>query len=112
MKQLKDSITEEYELEVWECDCGFHIGLDATYLEQVGEINIACPACAKLIAISWEENHLSKNSSLDVTDALHDIVAEILYSLKIDADSKHLEKDNLISLYEQLPQNIKNIANS
>lgn len=34
-----------YELLIIECQCGFHIGLDSTYLDQVGEITLPCPAC-------------------------------------------------------------------
>lgn len=35
-----------YELVVVQCDgCGFHMGLDATYLDQVGSIEIDCPSC-------------------------------------------------------------------
>lgn len=50
--KLLDSITgdgfehdTDYELEVIECQCGFHIGLDSTFLDQVDCINIPCPSC-------------------------------------------------------------------
>jgi len=49
MKRLNSVETEEYQLEVVECDCGFHIGLDCSYLEQVGDILIRCPSCGKMI---------------------------------------------------------------
>ena len=45
MKQLEGITTDKVELEVVECDCGFHLGLDATYLEQVGDFVITCPSC-------------------------------------------------------------------
>ena len=45
MKRLQGISTEQYELEVVECDCGFHIGLDATYLVQVGDCTVTCPSC-------------------------------------------------------------------
>ena len=51
MKELKPIETEEYSLEVYECDCGFHIGLDATYLDQVGDIDIICPSCGNKISV-------------------------------------------------------------
>ncbi len=51
MKVLNSVETGEYWLEVIECDCGFHIGLDATYLEQVGPIDIECPSCKKIIGV-------------------------------------------------------------
>ena len=44
--------TEEYSLEVIECHCGFHIGLDVTYLDQVGDIDIECPSCRKMISVT------------------------------------------------------------
>jgi len=45
-------ITEEnnkYDLEVFECTCGFHMGIDASYLEQFGDIEMDCPACSASI---------------------------------------------------------------
>jgi DNA-directed RNA polymerase subunit RPC12/RpoP len=51
MRVLNEIETEEYTLEVIECDCGFHIGLDATYLSQVGDINIKCPSCGETISV-------------------------------------------------------------
>ncbi len=51
IKILDPIETEEYSLEVIECDCGFHIGLDATYLEQVGPIDVKCPSCKEIIGI-------------------------------------------------------------
>jgi len=50
MRALDGIETEEYTLEVIECDCGFHIGLDATYLDQVGDISIKCPSCGTTIS--------------------------------------------------------------
>ena len=38
-------------LQVHECDCGFHIGMDATYLEQVGNIVTQCPSCKTVLKI-------------------------------------------------------------
>lgn len=49
MKRLIGKEIEKVELEYIECDCGFHIGLDATYLDQVGDFKINCPACQKVI---------------------------------------------------------------
>ena len=42
---IDDVVALDYELEVFECGCGFHLGLDASYLDQVGDIVIQCPAC-------------------------------------------------------------------
>ena len=54
MRVLNGIETEEYTLEVIECDCGFHIGLDATYLDQVDSIDTMCPSCGEIIrARSW-----------------------------------------------------------
>jgi len=43
---------EKCDLTFIECDCGFHLGLDNSYLDQVGDIDIRCPACEKLIMTS------------------------------------------------------------
>lgn len=55
MKRLNDVENDQVQLEVYECDCGFHIGLDATYTDQVGEISIRCPHCLRLIT-TFENN--------------------------------------------------------
>lgn len=51
MKIIGDCETEKFSLEVIECGCGFHLGLDTTYLDQVGPIKTTCPACKKKIFV-------------------------------------------------------------
>ena len=45
-KRLNSIETELVSFEVIECDCGYHMGIDATYLDQVGDFIITCPACS------------------------------------------------------------------
>ena len=46
---------DKYELEVVECTCGYHMGIDASYLEQVGAVEATCPSCkAKLVIPAFE----------------------------------------------------------
>ena len=52
MKRLNGVENEQVQLEVIECDCGFHIGIDATYLDQVGDVLLNCPSCLALIDTS------------------------------------------------------------
>ena len=49
MLRLESIENDRVSLEVIECDCGFHIGLDATYLIQVDDIEIPCPSCGRII---------------------------------------------------------------
>ncbi len=49
MVRLESIEKEVVSLEVIECNCGFHIGLDATYLDQVDDIEIPCPSCGRII---------------------------------------------------------------
>jgi len=37
------------EIEVIECDCGYHMGIDSTFLEQVDHFTTPCPSCGKEI---------------------------------------------------------------
>ena len=40
------------EFDYFECTkCGFHLGLDSTYLQQVSDIKMNCPACKNKIVI-------------------------------------------------------------
>lgn len=48
-KQLQSVETDEYSLEIIQCSCGFHLGIDATYLEQIGDFIILCPCCSKFL---------------------------------------------------------------
>lgn len=50
MKRLNSVENDQVQLEVIECDCGFHLGIDATYLDQVGDIpHLRCPICLREI---------------------------------------------------------------
>lgn len=54
MKQLKSTETDQYCLEVIECNCGFHLGIDATWLEQSPNsegFELNCPACNSIIPV-------------------------------------------------------------
>lgn len=52
MKKLKSIETDQYMLEVYECECGFHIGIDATYLDQIGDVCVGCPNCSENLCTS------------------------------------------------------------
>lgn len=53
-KYIGDVETDDVILEVYECECGFHLGIDATYLEQVTPVKIKCPSCGGPIESSAE----------------------------------------------------------
>lgn len=58
MKRLNSIENDTVQLEVGECDCGYHFGVDATYLDQVGDFIFKCPSCGKAIdtAKIFDEN--------------------------------------------------------
>lgn len=49
MKRLNSIENDVVQLEVIECDCGYHMGIDATYLDQVGDFTAKCPNCEQII---------------------------------------------------------------
>ena len=49
MKRLPSVETDIVQLEIGECDCGYHFGIDATFLEDVGDFTFRCPSCDKCI---------------------------------------------------------------
>ena len=60
LKKLIDVDQHGYILDVWECECGFHIGIDSTYLEQVAGVAIPCPSCTRIIEVaSYEKENKS-----------------------------------------------------
>ncbi len=44
-KRLPSIETDTVSLEVGECECGYHFGVDVTYLDQVGDLLLVCPNC-------------------------------------------------------------------
>jgi hypothetical protein len=48
-KRLPSVETDIVQLEVGECECGFHFGFDATFLTQVGDTEFQCPSCGLTI---------------------------------------------------------------
>ncbi len=48
---LEPSEYDKTELEIIECGCGFHLGLDASYLLQVDGIDIECPSCGQVLSV-------------------------------------------------------------
>lgn len=54
MKRLEPAFSDVYELDVIECDCGFHIGIDITFLDQVEEVLIKCPSCFNIIDSNFD----------------------------------------------------------
>ena len=49
MRRLESVEVGKVQLEVGECDCGYHFGVDATYLDQVGDFKFKCPSCRREI---------------------------------------------------------------
>jgi len=45
MRRLKSIETDKVQLEVGECNCGYHFTADATYLDNVGDFKFKCPSC-------------------------------------------------------------------
>ena len=79
MRRLPSAQSEVYEMEVGECDCGYHFGVDATYLELVGDFQMQCPSCHKLIntASIFPENQEDEGKSPEIVvehmDGIEDI---------------------------------------
>ena len=49
---IGDCQVDNYTLEVYECECGFHLGIDATYLEQVKDtVEMECPSCGLFLVM-------------------------------------------------------------
>jgi len=52
MKRLESIENDQVQMEIVECDCGYHMGIDATYLIQVDDFIAPCPSCNTLINTS------------------------------------------------------------
>lgn len=49
MKRLRSVENDQVQLEIGVCDCGYHFGIDATFLDQVTDFIFECPACGRKI---------------------------------------------------------------
>lgn len=54
-KQLDSIETEQVSLIVVECQCGYHMGIDFSYVDQVRDVVIPCPSCKNKIDTSTLE---------------------------------------------------------
>ena len=39
------TVADKATVEVYECSCGYHFGVDSTFLEQVRGVGFTCPSC-------------------------------------------------------------------
>ena len=63
-KRIGEVQTARFVLEVYECGrCEFHIGVDASYLDQVGDMNVKCPNC---------------NAEIDTDDCMDEVIEDII----------------------------------
>lgn len=49
MIYLEDIETKNASIMIIECDCGYHMGIDNTFLEQVSDLKINCPSCQTVV---------------------------------------------------------------
>lgn len=53
MKYISDVETAGFILEVYECACGYHMGIDHTFIEHADiRFRVLCPACGSM---NWIE---------------------------------------------------------
>jgi len=98
MKRLDSVENDTVQLEVIECDCGYHMGIDATFLIREGDFHAKCPACFRIIntaEVCPEYTDLETLLAIEVMD-LNDnetTVGELLEQLTVE------DKDRLCSKY-------------
>jgi len=62
-------ITKGYELEVHEClGCGFHTGVDATYLDQVDTATVHCPGCGEMYKVKSFDDPITLSQIFSTAD--------------------------------------------
>jgi hypothetical protein len=69
MKVLRPIENAQVQLEVIECDCGYHIGLDATYTEQVEDVKVNCPSCKREIDTALIDSMLADFGAPEINPA-------------------------------------------
>ena len=87
MKLLNSIENEQVQMDIVECDCGYHMGLDASYLIQVGDFKADCPSCDSVIDTSVLFEKEARPVGYQVDDGRGEIPAEMrsfeIYTLPI-----------------------------
>ena len=88
MKRLRDDEKEKANLDVIECDCGYHMGVDGTFLDQVGDFKTECPSCKRGIdtALIFPESEPQKK---------YDHAYTIAFSIKTDNEAENVTEAEL-----------------
>ena len=110
MKRLQSAKTDDVDLEVIECDCGFHIGVDVSYLLQVGDVKIQCPSCDIIVDTSVVCPEVAKTldehyflNEEDAVDAIEEVLRgsdmEFIHNIfqkVVSPDAVFLEAEDMI----------------
>ena len=68
--QILESLTgEKSSIEVYECGCGYHMGVDASYLDRVENIEACCPSCGSMISTADDEDENSEPVVMGACDS-------------------------------------------
>ena len=51
-------------LEIIECDCGYHMGVDVTFIDAEGHFKVPCPTCKRII-----DTEILDTQNMDAVDA-------------------------------------------
>lgn len=120
---------ETATVEVVECSCGYHMGIDSTFLDQVSDMKVSCPSCGATIntalipeishddcddnlnAIYEKFNHMASNwfQSAKVGDVVYNkidldfSINEVLELIKEDDYSV------VVSLYSEDNDSVKDL---
>lgn len=120
---------ETATVEVVECSCGYHMGIDSTFLDQVSDMKVSCPSCGATIntalipeishddcddnlnAIYEKFNHMASNwfQSAKVGDVVYN---KIDLDFSIDEVLELIKEDDcsvVVSLYSEDNDSVKDL---
>jgi len=82
MKRLKSIENDKVHLEVGECSCGYHFGVDSTFLDQVQDFTFECPSCGAMIYTGelFHEDGFPEACECDNTHTQNDTVCRWCYA--------------------------------
>ena len=81
--------TDRFLLSVYKCKCGFYIGLDKRYLEQVDDVNVECPSCGKKTIVNFSnEEKTELNEPKDFKEAVNEVAKENVLSPEYVIENK------------------------
>ena len=61
VEEIESIETDKCQLSVVQCECGYHLGIDATFIDQVDGVITSCPSCGFTMIFGFKDDEEPNN---------------------------------------------------